>query len=49
MKIIKCLGIQSKMNDIGIESFWVYAKTRLVRFRSMDKKNFSFAFKRVRI
>ena len=29
----------------GIESFWGYAKTRLVRFKGMDKKMFNLHLK----
>ena len=29
----------------GIESFWGYAKTRLVKFKGMDKKMFNLNLK----
>jgi transposase-like protein len=31
--------------DNGIESFWGYAKTRLVKFKGMDKKMFNLHLK----
>jgi len=34
--------VRGKSHINGIESFWNYAKIRLVKFRGIDKKSFNF-------
>lgn len=37
--------VRGKSHINGIESFWSYAKIRLVKFRGLDKKNFNLHLK----